>query len=142
MANLPSERVFIKVMVDGAARILTERGKAGLKKLRDPLSCYNLPGSTTLFVVTGEGETLIAPAFQMNQPVNIIDYQDAAGHTPLREAFKRLKNSDYTWVILLAHSPDSMNMQKKGMYIRKLQMDGQTVYVATTTDLPKPSWMN
>ena len=140
MADLPQERQFVKIIVDGAARQLAAQGAAALDDIKDPLSKYSLPGAS-IFVVSENGDTLIAPAFRFNVSRNILDYQDDAGHTPLREAISRLGRETATWVVVLARSPQSMSLTKKGLYVRKVVMDGKTVYVGATADLPKPSWM-
>lgn len=141
LANLPREREFVKIIVDGAARRLAGAGLAALPELRDPLSKYNLPGAS-LFVVAADGDTLIAPAFRFGGARNILDYQDDAGHTPLREAILRLQGeSDSTWVVILARDPQSMSPAKKGLYVRRVALPGQSLYVGATADLPKPSWM-
>jgi hypothetical protein len=140
MANLPQEREFVKIIVDAAARQLAERGAAALDEIKDPLSKYNLPGAS-IFVVSENGDTLIAPAFRFGASRNILDYQDDAGHTPLREAILRLHGATETWVVILARNPQSMSLTKKGLYVRKIAMDGERIYVGATADLPKPSWM-
>jgi hypothetical protein len=138
--NHPRERIFIKIAVDSAVRLIEEKGFAALETLRDPDTRYNLPGSS-LFVVTETGDTLIAPGFQTDQARNILDYEDDAGHTPLRSVIEHLQNQEQTWEILLTRDPLSMNMHKKGLYARKAMLNGQTIYIAATADLPKPSWM-
>ncbi|MDY6951683.1 MAG: cache domain-containing protein [Thermodesulfobacteriota bacterium] len=140
MANLPQERAFVKIIVDGAARQLAEEGAAALDDIRDPLSKYDLPGAS-IFVVSEKGDTLIAPAFRFGASRNILDYEDDAGHTPLREAILRLQEATETWVVILARNPQSMSLTKKGLYVRKIAMDGERIYVGATADLPKPSWM-
>jgi hypothetical protein len=140
MANLPQEREFVKIIVDGAARQLTEQGASALDDIRDPLSKYDLPGAS-IFVVSERGDTLIAPAFRFSASRNILDYEDDAGHTPLREAILRLQGETETWVVILARNPQSMSLTKKGLYVRRIAMGGERIYVGATADLPKPSWM-
>lgn len=140
MANLPQERQFVKTIVDGAARRLAEQGSIALDEIRDPLSKYNLQG-TSIFVIAENGDTLIAPAFRLSGSRNILDYEDDAGHKPLREAIGHLQKEDRTWVVILAHNSQSMSLSKKGLYVRKVAMAGDTLYVGATADLPKPSWM-
>ncbi|MDY6837424.1 MAG: cache domain-containing protein [Thermodesulfobacteriota bacterium] len=140
MANLAQERAFVKIIVDGAARQLAEEGAGALDDIKDPLSKYNLPGAS-IFVVSERGDTLMAPAFRFSASRNILDYEDDAGHTPLREAIVRLQGATETWVVILARNPQSMSLTKKGLYVRKIAMDGERIYVGATADLPKPSWM-
>ena len=140
MANLPQERQFVKTIVDGAARQLAAQGTAALKEISDPLSKYSLPGSS-IFVISAKGDTLLAPAFRFKGSRNILDYQDDAGHAPLREAIQRLQAASATWVVILARNPQSMSLTKKGLYVRKVTRDNEILYVGATSDLPKPSWM-
>jgi hypothetical protein len=140
MANLPREREFVRIIVDGASRQLAELGADALAEISDPLSQYNLPGAS-IFVVAENGNTLIAPSFHFNASRNILDYQDDAGHTPLREAILRLQEKTSTWVVILARNPQSMSLTKKGLYVRKVDVNDKTLYVGATADLPKPSWM-
>jgi hypothetical protein len=139
-SELLPERAFIQVVVDSAAALLNETCAAGIDELSDPLSFYHMPDAS-LFVVTETGEALIAPAFQTKKARNILDYQDDAGHAPLREAFRRLQAADSTWVIVLAKDPNSMNMEKRGLYMKKTRMGDEMVYVGATTLLPEPAWM-
>jgi len=140
LTKLPRERVFVKFAVDSATALLEKNGRAALDVLRDPLAIYNLPNSP-LFMVTEKGDTIIAPAFRTGHTRNILDYQDAVGHTPLKDAIHRLQDKDQTWVVLMVRDPLSMNLQKMGLYMRKVNMGSEVVYVGATTILPKPSWM-
>ena len=140
LAKLPQERDFVKFAVDSAVRLLKKKGSAALEALQDPLSMYNLPGSP-IFIVTEKGDTIIAPTFRTGYSRNILDYEDDAGHTPLKDAIDRLQDTDHTWVVLLVHNPLSMNLQKMGLYMRKAKMGEQVVYVGAPSELPKPSWM-
>ncbi len=45
MANLPREKRFIKIIVDGASCLLAEKGSSALAELRNPQSRFNLPGA-------------------------------------------------------------------------------------------------
>lgn len=140
MVELPREREFVKSAVEGAADLLESEGRAALTTLKNPLSRYNLLGSP-LFIVTEKGDTVIAPTFRTGYTRNILEYEDDAGHTPLKQAITRLADADSTWVILLTRDPLSMNLHKMGLYMKKVNMGDETLYVGATAPLPKPSWM-
>jgi hypothetical protein len=140
LANLPRERDFVRNNVDAAARLLAEQGTNALELIDHPLSRFRLPGSP-IFVVAEDGTALLSPSFQISQHQNILHYQDDAGHRPLLDALTRLEHTNRLWTILLVRTTDSMNLRKKGLYIRETRIGTNKVYAAATADLPEPAWM-
>ncbi len=137
--NYPhEEREFIRIIVDGAAQLITEKGSAALAEIADPVSQYNFR-DVKVFVFTPTGTLLISPVMnESSAELKLLDSVDEMGHKPFRKALAELNDRDAVWQVFLAKNRYQRMLVKKTLYVRKTYLDGREVYVGAITDLPQP----
>jgi signal transduction histidine kinase len=83
--DIKVERVFVEERVNRAAGILKAEGKAAaFKQFQDPASPFFFLNSY-IFVLNGQGETMVDPAFPTLAGRNMSDFRDAVGFRPIKE---------------------------------------------------------
>ena len=134
------EKEFIKILVKTAIDLIKEKGESAFPELRDPTSQF-IYREVKIFVIDNNGKNIISPVIN-NSPIeiNILNSKDAAGHKPFQRALKILQNKDFTWEVFLAKSRSKRILQKKTLYLRKLQLNKRIIYVGAITDMPEPAW--
>jgi hypothetical protein len=138
--NYPhEEKEFIRIIVDDAAQLVQEKGYAAFSEIEDPASSYNFR-DVKIFAFTAEGRLLISPV--MNDKLadfKLMDCVDEMGHKPFAKALNQLKTRDAVWEVFLAKNRYQRILVKKSLYLRKIHIAGQEIYVGAITDLPQPS---
>lgn len=137
--NYPhEEKEFVRIAVDGAARLIQEKGHSALAEIESPASPYNFR-DVKVFAFTPEGKLLISPV--MNDSLaefKLLDCVDEMGHKPFEKAMKELKSSDSAWEVFLTKNRYQRTLVKKSLYLRKARLDGSEIIVGAITDLPQP----
>ncbi len=136
--NPKIERVFIKDNVDKAFRLLSQQGKSALEQLRDP--AYTLLDSY-VFVMDAHGRTLFDPVFPTLEPRDLWDFTDSTGTHVIQNVLQRLADQDEVWMTYLQPRPGSRTPSRKLMYVRKLTLDNETMFVGSDFFLAIPIWM-
>jgi hypothetical protein len=137
--NYPhEEKEFLRIIVDGAAQLIKEKGDSALSEIADPVSQYNFR-DVKVFAFTPAGKLLISPV--MNDSLaefKLMDCVDEMGHKPFEKALGELKNKDSVWEVFLAKNRYQRILVKKSLYLRKTYIANQEIYVGAITDLPQP----
>ena len=137
--NYPlEEKEFIRIAVDDAAQLIREKGESAFPVIENPASPFNFR-DVKIFVFTLAGKLLISPV--MNDrlaDINLLDCVDEMGHKPFRKALLELKTKDFTWEVFLAKNRYQRSLIKKSLYLRKINLFGQELYIGAITDLPQP----
>ena len=129
------EREFYRIIVDEAARLLEQKGRAALADLKSPRGPFTIY-DRGVFVIDREGNALIDPGMNLDRPRNLLEYRDFTGHRPLVELDKKLQNADTAWVIMLTRENTGGKPVKKGIYGRRAVMDKEQVIVGAICPLP------
>jgi signal transduction histidine kinase len=131
--HIKMERLFIEERVNQAADTLKAEGKAAaFRQFQDPASPFFFL-NTYIFVLNGQGETLVDPAFPTLAGRNLSDFQDAVGFHAIKEVLRKLETDD--------DKPGSPLPSRKLLYARKLTVDGETLIVGSDFFLATPIWM-
>jgi len=138
ISNPKTERVFIKDNVDRAVRLLSQEGKAALDRLRDPE--YE-PLETYIFVMDARGKALFDPVFPTLESRDLWDFTDSTGTLVIQDVLERLASQDEVWMTYLQPQPGSGNPSRKLMYVRKVIVDGEPLFVGSDFFLAIPIWM-
>ena len=137
--NFPHEEMeFIRIIVDSAAQLITEKSDSALLDLADPISQFNFR-DVKVFAFTPTGELLISPV--MNDrltEVNLLDCVDEMGNKPFEKALTELKKKKSVWEVFLAKNRYQRILVKKSLYLRKTYMAGREIYIGAITELPQP----
>jgi len=136
------EKEFIRIIVDTAVDLIQKKGKEALEKLKDPTSQF-IYREVRVFVFDDEGKTLISPVLNYSPvEINFLESKDAAGHKPFERALTSLKDRGSTWEVFLAKSRSRRILLKKILYLRKIKLNDEIIYVGAVTDMPEPAWTN
>jgi signal transduction histidine kinase len=136
--NPKTERVFIKDNVDRAVDLLLQRGKGALEQLHDP--SFSLLDSY-IFVIDEHGHVLVDPAFPTNELRDLWDFTDAVGSHVIQNVLQRLATEDEAWLTYLQPQPGSRAPSRKLMYVRKVMVGGEKLFVGSDYFLAIPIWM-
>jgi hypothetical protein len=126
--NMTLDRAFIVDLIDEAARMLSEQGRPGFTRLRDKSGEFVFM-DTYVFVVALNGVEYVNPAFPNLEGRNLFNYKDAAGNFLVREMIDKTKDTASTWVEYFWPRPGSGEAVKKLAYVRRTDVDGETVII-------------
>jgi signal transduction histidine kinase len=126
--NMPLERAFIVDLVEEAARMLNELGRAGFERLRNDSDEFVFM-DTYVFVVALNGVEYVNPAFPNLEGRNLLDYKDAAGKFLVQEMIDKTEEAASAWVGYFWPKPGSEEAVKKLAYVRRTGVDGETMVI-------------
>ena len=133
-----TERVFVKDNVDKAVQLLSQVGQAGMERLHDPsftvLDSY-------IFVMDAHGRFLLDPVFPTLEPRDKWAFTDAVGVPVIQKVLQRLSGQEDVWMTYLEAEPGGRTPSRKAIYVRKIRLGGETLYVGSDFFLPAPVWM-
>jgi signal transduction histidine kinase len=135
------EKVFVQRQVDAAARLLREEGReAAFRELRKAGSRFYFL-ETFVFVLDGQGRSVVDPAFPTMEHRDMANFRDAVGRPVLQEVMAKLETSDAAWVQFLWPKPGRRLPSRKLMYVRKVEAGGQTFLIGSDFFPATPIWM-
>jgi len=135
------EKRFVELQVKAAAKLLTTAGKVeAFKAFQDPASPFVFL-DTFIFVLDKEGRTLIDPAYPTLGGRNLSQFKDMIGARPLQDALAKLAHTDHAWVQYLWPQPGRAVPTRKLIYLRKVEIDGETLIIGTDFFLATPIWL-
>jgi len=138
--NPLQEREFYRILVDEAVELLKKEGRAGLEELKSPESHFSIH-DRGIFVIKRDGTTLVDPGLSLDIPRNLFDYKDSSGRKPLLELSKQLLTSEKGWVIMIQLIKKGGKPIKKGIYGRRVKINGEDLIVGAISPMPHPAWM-
>jgi len=137
--GIGSELEFARIAVKDVDHMLKTRGEETLAELVSPASPYFFH-NTSVFLFRENGMSIIDPALKKRHRRDLLKFQDAVGHYPFKQLLRKLKTQTEAQVVMYAHSPLSMNAQKKIIYARLCTMDGEPVIAGTVINAPHSAW--
>lgn len=137
--NYPhEEREFIRIIVDDAADLIKRKGTAAYQEIANPVSQYNYR-DVRVFVFNKKGSFFVSPVLGDNlAELDLLNCQDQTGHKPFAKGLKDLEDKDMTWQIFMEKNRYKRELIKKCLYIRKVRLNNEKVFVAAITSLPEP----
>ncbi|HOO77259.1 MAG TPA: cache domain-containing protein [bacterium] len=134
------EREFYRIVVDEAAELISREGNAALDLIKSPAGPFVIHDSR-VFVILGDGTTIIDPGLDLKESRNLLSYRDESGNRPLAMLAGRLEEEDRAWVVMRSRDSRGERAEKKGIYGRKAVLNGREVIVGAICPLPRPAWM-
>ena len=128
--NMKMDKAFIEDVVDRAAALVAERGRAAFPLLRDRQGPFVFM-DTYVFVQTPEGTELVNPAQPSLEGRNLIDLKDLKGNTVVREEIEAAMKEDSAWLELQWYRPGGNEPARKLTYVRKVQAGGETLILGS-----------
>ncbi len=140
-STIKVEKVFLQGAVDAAAVLLEQRGReAAFVELKEPSSRFQFLGSY-IFVLDHRGKFLIDPAYPTISGRDMAGFRDAIGRPVVQELLVQLKSSNSAWIQFLWPRPGEMVLSRKLMYVRKVNVGGETLLVGSDFFVATPVWM-
>lgn len=134
------ETEFIRIAVDSAVEEISRKGWKALEDISDPLSQFGYR-EVRVFAFQQDGKILISPVIGENLPdFDLLNCADEVGHKPFLKGLKNLQEKDRTWEVFLAKSRYERVPVKKSLYLRKVMIGAETIFLGAITDLPQPPW--
>jgi len=131
------EREFIRIAVDDAVRLIKEKGAAALDIITDPASAYQYR-DVRVFAFRPDGSTVISPVLETSRfKLDLLACTDAVGHRPFARAVKHLETDPVAWQIFMAKTRGERHLVKKVLYLRKITLDSEPLFVGAITDMPQ-----
>ena len=138
---LKIEKAFVQEQVDAAARLVVLQGReTAFRELRSPGSRFYFL-ETFVFVLDGKGRSLVDPGFPTIGGRDMSDFRDAAGRPVLQEALEKLETADSAWTLFLWPKPGKTVPSRKLLYVRKVQVGGETLLIGSDFFPATPLWM-
>ncbi|MBX3415895.1 MAG: cache domain-containing protein [Pirellulales bacterium] len=128
--------VFVIDTVNEAVTLLEKEGRAAFNTFREPNGPFRYY-NTFVYVFDDKGVELVDGAFPAFEEQNLLDYRDPDGQYPVREMIEGMKTASQGWHKFKALAPDSAQVETKLDFVRKVQLDGETLYVGSGLYLPK-----
>jgi septum formation inhibitor MinC len=137
--NYPhEEKEFARIAVDSAVQLIEKEGQKAFSEISDPTSQYEYR-EVRVFAFRPDGEILISPVTDDNLlQIPLVESVDAVGHKPFAKALKALESKDRVWEVFMAKNKYQRNLVRKTLYLRKIVVSGEEIYVGAITDLPHP----
>jgi signal transduction histidine kinase len=141
LTNMKVEKVFVKERVELAAAVLEEQGREkAVAQLLDPASPFHFL-DTFIFLMDGQGRSVIDPAFPTLEPRDLTGFRDVMGHWVIKEVLHKLEHADFAWIQYMRPRPGAILPSRKLLYVRKVVVSGETLIVGADFYLASPIWM-
>ncbi len=128
--DMPMERMFVADLVDGAVDLIRSEGVDAFDVLRDQTGPYRFR-DTYVFVIDEQGTEIVNPPQPTLEGRNLWDLQDADGKFVNREIVGALDAKESAWVDYLWPKPGETEPSRKSSYVKKTELDGQTLIVGS-----------
>ncbi|MDX5438704.1 MAG: cache domain-containing protein [Pontibacter sp.] len=128
--NMQMDSAFIKDVVDRAAALVADSGKAAFDQLRDKKGPYYFM-DTYVFVENPEGVELVNPAQPVLEGRNLIQEKDTQGKLFVKDYIEAAMRKDSAWVNYYWYKPGQNSPVPKHTYVRKVQHNGETYIVGS-----------
>ena len=125
--NMQMDEAFVEDVVDRAAALIAQRGKAAFAELRDKKGPFVFM-DTYVFVNTPDGTELVNGGQPGMEGRNVIDLTDVKG-TPIgRNYIAAAMKDGKAWVAYYWYKPGESTPARKHTYVRKVQ-SGNDIYI-------------
>lgn len=133
------EKSFVVDLVKDAVGEVEKLGRTSFPGFHDPKERF-MAKDAYVFVIDQEGVDLVNPGFRNLEGRNIMDLVDAEGKHPIREMWRKVRDSGSGWVDYMWAKPGESTPTKKSAYVHKARLDGREVLVGSGVylqDAPK-----
>jgi signal transduction histidine kinase len=121
-------KFFVEDTVDRAVARIEAQGDEAFAALRNKLGPF-VYRDTYVFVFNNDGTELVNPQFSELVGKDVFDVKDSTGKSPAKEMVEALAKTNSAWVEYQWPKPAQTEPSKKSAYVRKIDLDGRTLYV-------------
>ncbi|ADK86343.1 hypothetical protein Deba_2990 [Desulfarculus baarsii DSM 2075] len=135
--DLPMERRFVEELVEEAARLVAQKGRAAFELLADPEGPFRF-GDIYVFIDEPSGVEIFNPAFPDIQGKNCVELKDGFGNYFVRAYIDKAMRQGGGWTRYNWPRPGQVKPSLKYAYTRQSTMDGKPVIVGMGIYLDQP----
>ncbi|MBC5773048.1 cache domain-containing protein [Pontibacter sp. KCTC 32443] len=128
--NMQVDKTIIEDVVDRAAALVQERGKAAFDLLRDKKGPFYFM-DTYVFVESPEGVELVNPAQPSLEGRNLLNLKDLKGKTIVRDEIAAAITEGSAWLECYWYQPGTNAPALKETFVRMVQHNGETYIVGS-----------
>lgn len=125
--NMQMDEAFIEDMVDRAAALVAQRGKAAFAELRDKKGPFVFM-DTYVFIDSPDGTELVNAGQPSLEGRNVIDLKDVKGTAIARNYIDAAMKDGKAWVTYYWYRPGESTPARKQTYVRKVQ-SGNDIFI-------------
>lgn len=140
--NMKIEKIFIQENVDSAAVLIVTKGKdtafSDLKSASCPFNIFD----NYIVVIDTHGSMVVDPAFpELDKKRNVLHLYDKTGSPYIKQAIEGLTTTDSIWKIFMWPKPGTYILERRLLYVRKIKVNGELLYVCSDFAPAMPIWM-
>jgi signal transduction histidine kinase len=124
------QKPFVVDLVMDAVSEVERLGRVSFPRFHDPQGPY-IAKDAYVFVIDDKGVDLVNPGFRNLEGRNIMDLTDAEGKYPIREMWRKVRDSGSGWVDYMWAKPGESVPTLKSTYVHKAVLDGGDVLVGS-----------
>lgn len=128
--EMQMDKAFVQDVVDRAAVLIAERGKAAFDMLRDKSGPFFFM-DTYVFVETTDGVELVNPGQPSLEGSNLMDMKDVKGKAAVREYIAAALKHGSAWVEYWWYRPGQNTASRKMSYVRSVRSGPDTYIVGS-----------
>lgn len=128
--EMQMDKAFVQDLVDRAAVLIAERGKAAFDVLRDKSGPFFFM-DTYVFVETTDGVELVNPGQPSLEGKNLMDLRDVKGKALVREYTTAALKNGSAWTEYWWYRPGENTASRKMSYVRKVRSGADTYIVGS-----------
>ncbi len=125
--NMQMDKAFVEDVVNRAAALTADRGKAAFDQLRDKKGPFVFM-DTYVFVEGTDGTELVNPAQPSFEGRNLMELKDLKGKAVVQEEIAAATKQGSAWLEHYWYKPGHNTPARKQTYVRKVQ-SGQETYI-------------
>lgn len=126
--EMPTDKAFVVYNVNQAANLLQKKGKAAFEELRSISGPYRFM-DCYIFIKDMRGNELFNAAFPELDGKNIIQLKDANGELFVKKELDILQTKDQCWNEYMWPKPGQTTPSLKRVFVKKAQVEGETLIV-------------
>lgn len=120
----------VQALVEKAARLIQEKGKAAFVEFRKPDSEW-FHGNSYLFAYDMQANVLLNPAFPEREGTNVKGGKDARGKLLHQAIIETAESKGSGWVDYWFPKPGHTEPAQKWTYVKKVMIDGTPALIAS-----------
>ena len=124
------QKPFVVDMVMNAVSEVERLGRVSFPRFHDRQGSY-IAKDAYVFVIDEDGIDLVNPGFRNLEGRNIIDLVDAEGRKPIREMWRKVRDSGSGWVDYMWAKPGEGVPTLKSTYVHKARLGDRDVIVGS-----------
>jgi len=128
--NMQMDKAFIEDLVNRAAALVSDQGKAAFDRLRDKKGPFVFM-DTYVFVISPDGTELVNGGLPSLEGKNLIEMRDLRGRTVIRNEIEAAMSEGSAWQEFYWYLPGDNIPALKQTFVRKVEHNGEIFIVGS-----------